>query len=235
MPPDMRGDTIGQHDVIRKAHNSFARQEPFIMESVKAKDEDDVFHFIGYMPKAGKVYELDGLKAGPICLGPFAAAADGASDLDWMRVMRPEIERRMSKFKTGEIHFNLMAITRDRAAAAEEELATIAKQMAEAEAKAAESDGPVAAGAEAAAVLQSRAVELRRLVASQASLKARWASENRRRQHNYLPFIVALLKKLAAAKKLQALREAGDAFLADALKQKQEAAKKAKDNATAEK
>jgi len=96
-PPDMKGEMIGQQDTIREAHNSFARQDPFVSDEKKvATDDDDVFHFIAYVPHGGKVYELDGLKPGPVLLGDVPNGDNAGTG--WLKVARARIQDRIQKY-----------------------------------------------------------------------------------------------------------------------------------------
>lgn len=103
-----KGLTLTNASQIRTVHNSFARQTLFELDNKKAQKDEDVFHFIGYVPINGRLYELDGLKEGPIDLGVIPPGQD------WVNVVRPIIQKRIDKYSEGEIHFNLMALVSDR-------------------------------------------------------------------------------------------------------------------------
>lgn len=105
---NMRGLALSNCDVIREVHNSFSRQTLFEYDSKHASKDEDVFHFVSYLPIDGRLYELDGLKQGPIDLGPCPAGDQ------WVQAAKPIIEKRMYKYNEGEIHFNLMALVTDR-------------------------------------------------------------------------------------------------------------------------
>lgn len=107
--PLNKGLTLSNASHIRAVHNSFARQTLFELDNKRANKDDDVFHFVSYIPIDGRLYELDGLKEGPIDLGTVGPDQD-----DWLNVVRPIIEKRMEKYSEGEIHFNLMAVVSDR-------------------------------------------------------------------------------------------------------------------------
>lgn len=105
---NMRGLALSNSDVIREVHNSFSRQTLFEYDSKQASKDDDVFHFVSYIPIDGHLYELDGLKEGPIDLCPCPVGEQ------WVQAAKPIIQKRINKYNEGEIHFNLMAIVTDR-------------------------------------------------------------------------------------------------------------------------
>lgn len=67
------------------------RQTLFEFDNKIANKDDDVFHFVGYIPIEGRLYELDGLKEGPIDLGAVPP------DSNWIDVVKPIIEKRIQK------------------------------------------------------------------------------------------------------------------------------------------
>ncbi|XP_043235926.1 ubiquitin carboxyl-terminal hydrolase isozyme L5-like isoform X3 [Amphibalanus amphitrite] len=114
--PATRGLALSNSDVIRTVHNSFARQTLFELDNRAATKDDDVYHFVSYIPLSGRLYELDGLKEAPLDHGPIPEGAD------WTQAARPIIEKRMQKYSEGEIRFNLMAIISDRRAMYQKQL-----------------------------------------------------------------------------------------------------------------
>ena len=87
LPSKDKGHAIGNSEKIRVAHNSFTRQDPFVMDEEDkpaTKDSEDVFHFISFVPHKNTLYELDGLQAGPISHGE-------CSDDTWLALAREQI------------------------------------------------------------------------------------------------------------------------------------------------
>eukprot|EP00877_Chromochloris_zofingiensis_P009621 jgi/Chrzof1/4912/Cz15g04080.t1 len=219
-PPDLKGLAISNSDNIRRAHNSFARPEPLVPdESRTATDDDDVYHFISYLPVDGKLYELDGLKEGPIALGD-------ATDDDWLPKVGPVIQDRIDRYAKNEIRFNLMAVIHDRREQLSMNLALAANKrdrilarLAGDSATAMDMDataGPSTSdvgdlpedAAQLHALLADTEAEISRLQDEQAreeAKRANWRDENIRRKHNYIPFLFNFLKVLAEKKQLKKL------------------------------
>ncbi|EOA85253.1 hypothetical protein ACJQWK_06945 [Exserohilum turcicum] len=106
-PPELRGETLSNSDLIRETHNSFARSSPFVDETQRTvTEDDDVFHFIAYTSIKNTLYELDGLQPAPISHGPCTAS-------EFPQKIIPVLQRRIARYPATEIRFNLMACCRD--------------------------------------------------------------------------------------------------------------------------
>jgi len=191
---NMKGLALSNSKLIRQVHNSFSRQQIVEYDGGSEKSEE-AYHFIGYVPIDGNLYELDGLKSGPIDHGSFKG--------DWLDAARPIIQKRISKYASGEIHFNLMAIVSDRQMMYQRQLEKLTKLV--------ESSMDTSEGTDGAALSQSSVheeiKELQYKIDKESEKQRKYKQENLRRKHNYFPFIVEMLRILAKEGKLVPLIE----------------------------
>ncbi|KAL2880878.1 hypothetical protein SGCOL_003905 [Colletotrichum sp. CLE4] len=149
----LRGHALSTNAFIRSVHNSFTRRmdhlnadlflETEASESKKKKkttkrrgpakktkrtkkqkiDDESGFHFIAYVPANGSVWELDGLKTRPVCLGPLETG------IHWANLVQPEIQARMLQFEEDALSFNLLALCKSPLTILSGELASMIRSF----------------------------------------------------------------------------------------------------------
>ena len=245
-PPELKGLSINNCESIRKAHNSFSRPEPYAVEDKNGSNDDDVcslyleamalkpttvltdfeavsamhklFHFVSFVPVDGTLYELDGLKDGPVSLGP-------CSKDDWLQKVCPIIEQRIEKYSKNEIRFNLMAVVKNRKEMLEGEVEHLSMLKRRAESKIerlnggqstsmdideeAEENLPDSLDAlqDKISSIDAQISNCKNRIKMEEEKMSSWREENIRRKHNYIPFLFNFLKVLAEKKQLKPLIE----------------------------
>ena len=129
LPSDLRGLCLSNSLEIRQIHNEFGNLEDILAYGEEEKEKDfrdekdskDPFHFVAFIKKKGKIYELDGLKAGPILHGAL-------DDDNWTEKVLEIIKKRVEHVSS-EIRFNLMALVGDRRSALKTEIADLTTEI----------------------------------------------------------------------------------------------------------
>ncbi|KAK9850253.1 hypothetical protein WJX84_004049 [Apatococcus fuscideae] len=198
-PPDLKGMAIGNSEQIRRVHNSFSPPQPIVPDEAKlAEKDDEVYHFISYIPIAGSLYELDGLKPGPIKLCDLDAKDE------WLLKAAPHIQSRIERYAQSEIRFNLMAVIQNRKQVYSQQLAKLQQSSQSGEVHQ-PMDTDLAGGAASPADADSEMGRLMELIQQEDDKFRQWHEENVRRKHNYIPFVFNFLKLLAEKGRLQPL------------------------------
>lgn len=52
--------------MFKDIHNSFSKKEPFFVEKSKNTEGGEAYHFVSFILHNNSIYEIDGLKKGPI-------------------------------------------------------------------------------------------------------------------------------------------------------------------------
>lgn len=108
---ELKGETLTNSDLIRSVHNSFTSPNMFDDESrpKRSPNDDDIYHFVAFIQKDGRIWELDGLRPEPIAL-------EKCTDAQFVERLPHVLQRRISKYPENELHFSLMAVMEDRRA-----------------------------------------------------------------------------------------------------------------------
>ncbi len=78
MDPQTSGMAITSSDWLREAHNALSPPSAISLDGLDLpKTSEDAYHFVVYIPYAGSVYELDGLKQAPVRHGEYAESGEG--------------------------------------------------------------------------------------------------------------------------------------------------------------
>ncbi|KAL0237300.1 hypothetical protein PCE1_000697 [Barthelona sp. PCE] len=176
-----RGLAIQNSTELFDIHCSMARPPMMTMEQdTTTESNEESFHFVAFVPIDGKLYELDGLKLGPVCLGDIVPENEESEEDCFLRVVAEEMTDRIRETMSSTLSFSMMAVCKDILLSLKEKL-------------------DVAKDANDEAVI----AELEFDINEEEMRREQWSNENIRRKHNYIPFLIQLLKLMSEKGELE--------------------------------
>jgi len=225
-----KGIALSNSDLIKNAHNSFHKQSFFEIVHDDKDEKEDAFHFISYVPHNGTIYELDGLKDGPINVGTYSKDTPNS----WLKTVVPEVQKRMQSYGN-EVKFNLLAVVPNKLQELEKKalpgkfhrqrlqvkLISMGEEADEEDLDDDLDDDDCPAGVpdfdslpddvdELQAEFVKVNTDLKPLLMElqeQKKIHDKWTRENRRRKHDYTAFALCCLRHLAKQGKLMPMYE----------------------------
>ncbi|CAO3590821.1 unnamed protein product [Absidia cylindrospora] len=100
-PSTIKGLSLSNSHTLRKSHNYVARSWP------KQPKKKSAYQYISYIPFEGYLWELDGLKSGPLRLGP-------CTETNWLDRLQFELLRKTDRFQKQNMPYSMWSIIEDR-------------------------------------------------------------------------------------------------------------------------
>ena len=98
-----KGIFLSNCEILKKEHNKFK-----ILETNSNDEDDDIYHFVTFIHFKNAIYEIDGLREGPILI------EENIEFKNWISKVIPYLKEKINLFSNNEIKFNLMALTPDK-------------------------------------------------------------------------------------------------------------------------
>ena len=89
LDPYSKGLSIANFEFVKKVHNEFKKPIPMIIEGTGKKG--DAYHFVAFVQKENRVYEVDGLQEGPILI-------DKRGNDRWTGAVLEEVSERIKSY-----------------------------------------------------------------------------------------------------------------------------------------
>ena len=98
-----KGIFLSNCEILKKEHNKFK-----ILETNSNDEDDDIYHFVTFIHFKNAIYEIDGLREGPILI------EENIEFKNWISKVIPYLKEKINLFSNNEIKFNLMALLPDK-------------------------------------------------------------------------------------------------------------------------